>query len=282
MELKELKEENNQNNAPKNSKSLEKELSQILDNVEIETLFKVEPPLTLLQNQNGFLGVLLRNKVTGCLQCHLCGKWFERLNSHVFNGHKMKVDDYKEDFGLPPNFPLVSREISEKQSIFARTNPNILKNLAKHRNPKKAYSKKISKRRWKRIYHSAAKDNMLGACPEQLCRRYMVVSDIIGKEPSINDLNKYDSPLYGLIQGRYGTINAFRDKFNFSTVPMNRPKNGFSDEAIIGALIKFAKENHRVPRPIDFRDGTPTEPVIRKRFGSWSRALAVSGLSHGA
>ena len=35
------------------------------------------------------------------IQCLLCGKWFQRLPSHLKAIHEMTSDEYKEMYGLP-------------------------------------------------------------------------------------------------------------------------------------------------------------------------------------
>lgn len=257
--------------------SLPKPLS-IMDSEEIETLFKCEPPIEKLNNGYGYNGVLLRNKVTDTLQCHICGKWFAALNLHVDRKHKVTCVDYRDTYQLPFNFPLVSRAISRAHSDNANR-PASLEILAKHRDPLKAriFSPNGNKKRWKYIYHRLGNDNIVGACPEQLRRRYLMVADIVGRDPSFRDILKHDVKMTKFIQNRYGTLNKFRKANGFHVIKSNRPLNGISDDECLSALRKFHKRYGHIPTARDFRYAFPTTKTFIDHFGSWNRAIKMAG-----
>ena len=50
------------------------------------------------------------------IQCLLCGKWFQRLPSHLKAIHEMTSDEYKEMYGLPWKRGLCSKDHSLKLS----------------------------------------------------------------------------------------------------------------------------------------------------------------------
>ena len=54
----------------------------------------------------GQWGVL--TSIGGKLQCHLCGRAYDFLGCHVWRTHEMSPDEYREMFGLPRTFGLVS------------------------------------------------------------------------------------------------------------------------------------------------------------------------------
>lgn len=244
----------------------------------VETLFKCEPPLEKLENGHGYDGVLLRNKLTDTIQCHICGKWFSSLSHHVIFKHKISTDAYRDQYKLPYNFPLVSRSISKAHSDNANSQKS-LENLAKHRNPDAArkYSPMRNKERWSYIYKRLANDNKVGACPEQLRQRYMLVSDFVGRNPTYRDLLKHDMRIVKVIKTRYKTLNLFRQQNGFDVIKPNRTNAGISDEACINALRSFYKENKRVPTSRDFRSGKPTTKTFLDHFGSWNRSLLMAG-----
>ena len=47
-------------------------------------------------------GVIAKDS-RGYIICHICGKAYKRLGSHVREVHKMTITDYKEEFGLCNN-----------------------------------------------------------------------------------------------------------------------------------------------------------------------------------
>jgi len=239
----------------------------------IETLFKVEPPLEELKNGFGYKGVILRNIEEDTLQCHICGVWRKGLSTHIVKAHKILTEDYKKEFGLPLSFPLVSKSTSAKHSKRASSEKS-LENLRKYRNPTKASH---SRPRWKMKYfrNNHAFHNMKGACKEQIERRFLIVADIVGKEPSIKDLDKYDKSLHGIIRRRYKTINKFRKKFGYC---IRKKAKIFSDDELIAFLRKEYTKTNELPRANTYRKGSPNTETIKNHFGSWRRALVIAGL----
>lgn len=50
------------------------------------------------------------------LPCLICGGRYNSLHQHVYHTHKMKADEYKEQFGIPWRRGLISASMREKQS----------------------------------------------------------------------------------------------------------------------------------------------------------------------
>ena len=44
----------------------------------------------------------------GKIQCHICGLFFDGLCTHIWRRHDMTPDDYRREFGLPPELGMVS------------------------------------------------------------------------------------------------------------------------------------------------------------------------------
>jgi hypothetical protein len=61
----------------------------------------------------GELGVLTDDGVR--VQCHICGKWFHHLGTHVFKKHNISADEYRLKFGLNRTTPLSSPVFAETQ-----------------------------------------------------------------------------------------------------------------------------------------------------------------------
>lgn len=238
----------------------------------IETVFKVVPPIKMLKNGYGFLGVVLRDIIEDKLQCHTCGKWFKALPPHIAKIHGISDREYKIKYGLPLTFPLVARSTSLKLSK-ASSKPNRLEHL-------KRISKLVTHRKGRQLLASTsygrtspAALNKRGLCEEQVDSRFLIVADMVGKEPTVKDIKKYDPPVLHAIKSRYGTINIYRKNKGYE---IKNPNAKISDEHLLASLRSTYHKLHKIPRSIDQKN--PGRTVIIKRFGSWNRALVMAGL----
>lgn len=48
----------------------------------------------------GTRGVIIYDSDIDELQCHLCGNWYKFLSNHIASGHKISLEDYREEFDL--------------------------------------------------------------------------------------------------------------------------------------------------------------------------------------
>ncbi len=70
----------------------------------------------------GQLGELAYDRDEDRVQCHLCGGWFRMLgSSHLRRTHGWTLAQYREAFHLPAGVPTCSRELSARQSAYARS-----------------------------------------------------------------------------------------------------------------------------------------------------------------
>lgn len=58
----------------------------------------------------------------GYVVCHICGRAYKRLGSHIKESHKMTIKDYKEKFGLCNNAKTTEKEYSERMHQLAYEN----------------------------------------------------------------------------------------------------------------------------------------------------------------
>ncbi|WP_061294140.1 MucR family transcriptional regulator [Herbidospora cretacea] len=81
---------------------------------------------------HGRIGELACDEVTGEVQCHLCGRSFRALGSHI-RVHDLTADAYREAFGLFATKALTSQELSEtrrdRQQRLYRRSPATRSNL---------------------------------------------------------------------------------------------------------------------------------------------------------
>ena len=241
----------------------------------IETLFKAEAPFAPVANGHGFMGILLLDKMEDKIQCHLCGRWFKWLEPHLRRTHETTTHLYKRQFGLPLSFPLCSRGLSHSKSKSSSRQEN-LKHLARVRCRDIRTHLTTSRRKQYAKYSrtSAAFLNKHGLCHDQILRRFLIVADTVGKEPSEAELRQHDPPLEVAIRRRYGSLNTFRKQEGFMIVKKHPI---LSDDSILAAIRSKARRLRRIPRPSDFRAGPPGRTSIINRFGSWNRALETAG-----
>lgn len=255
---------------------------RINDDERIETLFKVVSPLAPVKDGFGYDGVLLREKSTGKIQCHLCGKWFDFLATHVKQKHDCPAEEYRYKFSLPLGFPLCSKKYSEARSDIS-SRPEHLSRLGKNRpkNPGRFLRSKKCRKRGAWTSSCLAAQNKRGACKAQMYERYIVVADQVGREPSEGDLRKYDPPLMGIIVRRHGNLGEFLKSHGLEGRPY---APATTKRKIISQLRAFAVEKEKIPVARDFLRGNgrkyPAYSTIRRHFGSWRRAMSAAGFEH--
>lgn len=232
---------------------------KISDNV--ETLFKVEPPFTDVEGGFGYIGVVLSDKTTGKLQCHICGNYFEHLSCHVSSFHNMKSKAYKIKFQLPLGFPLCSKFRSEKLRKQSQLN-NWEKNLPTHigKKYKGKYTNNAVYARNNSSFH-----NKHGLCELQMERRYLLVADLLGKDPSELELKEHDSKLLWAIKNKYKTSNEFRNKLDI-------PKR-----TVFKNLNKVLELKNGDPYRIFNKMLKKEQKYLIKQYGSINRAVNFIG-----
>ena len=60
--------------------------------------------------------------VNGRVVCHICGRAYTRLGSHVKESHSMTIEDYKEEFGLCKRANTTESSYSKVMSQHAKIN----------------------------------------------------------------------------------------------------------------------------------------------------------------
>lgn len=247
---------------------------------DIENLYKngTNVPYTTVDTKHfGYIGVLLSDKNTGKVQCHICGVWKETLAFHIFTFHKMRTSKYKKMFGFPRRFPLCSTEHSAKMAKAGLASSERLK---KHRFKKGHKIKNKIKRlkNLKKTLYSESFNNKFNLCKDQILRRIGIVADKVGHFPTQTEMEEHDSAcLAGLIR-RYGSWNKFKGKHTQEDLRL-RPKR--TPDEILAKIRQWRTEHHRNPVKRDFINTNSKYPgvtTILKYFGSWSRALQMAGI----
>lgn len=234
----------------------------------IRPLYKAQEPFMDVKRGFGYQGVVMYDDQDDKLQCHICGKLFSSLGVHVFRTHKMLSDDYKMEFGLTLRTPLCSVSISRGRSKTARR-----QRLYENGTMLKAAARVRTRRKPKQFGTATmAFYNRSGLCPLQLQTRFDIVRKIVGHDPKLEDLRKYDAPVIGGIRRMFGNLNNYKRK-----IGMKASRNGLiakEDGVYVAALRKWARDNGETPKAASFVGRSS----IYRRFGSWSNALRTAGL----
>ncbi|MBR5604271.1 MAG: MucR family transcriptional regulator [Bacteroidales bacterium] len=64
----------------------------------------------------------IRYDATGKVICHICGRAYTRLGSHVKESHDMTIKEYKEKFGLCKRTKTTERCYSQAMRNYAKNN----------------------------------------------------------------------------------------------------------------------------------------------------------------
>lgn len=62
---------------------------------------------------------IIAHDYRGCVICHICGRAYKKLGSHVRESHNMTASEYKETFGLCSNAQITESTYSSRMKDFA-------------------------------------------------------------------------------------------------------------------------------------------------------------------
>jgi hypothetical protein len=251
-------------------------------------LYKIHYPYRRLQNGHGFSGVVLADKETGKLQCHVCGEHHDNLSWHI-RAHKISVEHYKRKYGLRKKDKLVSEKAFEKRSRVSKQyhvnhkkdfNKYLARALSARDTNKEQHlaNKSVSH---KGAMNSASHVNSRGICPDQINYRFDIVAQIVGKQPGVNDVLAWDRPIYSRIVHNHGSFNNYIKFRGLSSNKIGQHGNYIKDVDLIAALRKVYFVKGRICTR-DFRGsgsiGSISWGTIRERFGSLRAACWAAGI----
>lgn len=233
-------------------------------------------PLREVENGYGYMGTIAYNEDKTHTQCHLCGKFYERPNSHIKNEHGMTALEYKDAFSLPATMSLSAP--SSRRPAWQRwqnmTEEERQAQIAKMVAGKNAALDAGKGEDWKRKRgKSLFQKNLEGSCPDQLLDKIEVLAKKLDKTPSFRDFKReYGGRFVHAINGTYGSWGEALDILNMV------PKGGgydriYTPEALIEMLVNFKEENGRDAMTSDFGRGLlPSVTTYRARFGTFLKA----------
>lgn len=261
------------------------------------TLRNYKEPLTKIEKSKGFgwYGTVAITLDGSQIQCHICGRFYESLIGHIFNTHKMKTKEYKEQYGLQYTTALVSENIriKEKQRTLdyikslTPEQKEAYKQAARERFRKMIKNKKIKAHGHKKALEAMNKD---ASCPDQTLDQIKQVKVKIGHVPSKDEfITETGSQRYiHLAYKHFGSWNKAIEMCKFNPKDDTRKKTNegnkysekrYTDEELLEYLRIYAEENRQIPTVTDFRRGLlPNYELYTKRFKTIENARQLAGV----
>jgi len=167
-------------------------------------------PFEKNENGFGFKGVVVEDKVTGQLECSICGKWFNNLPTHL-RTHNITAPDYKRQFGLLQSTALKSHALRLAQS-------KVMSGMRrKHKKHRSCFAKNNE---WagnrKGIKKAEESKNKYGVCDLQIMDKVIELAKELKKTPTLIDLQKrYGGGFIFLLHKRYGSYVKYCREIGF-------------------------------------------------------------------
>lgn len=252
------------------------------------TFYNYKEPLKSVIAGFGYYGVILGTLDGRKIQCHVCGKLFARVDSHIGQAHdKMTAREYKEKFELAYTTALIS------ENIRAELKERTLKWLASmtkedREKLRKENAKQLAK--WNREHPEQPKlrletKNKRGTCPDQLLEKIKEVAERIGHTPSKHEFigETHTQRYVHLIYKTFGSWSNALKMTELSPREVKQLKGlkkpRYSNKELLEYLTIFAQENHKIPTHTDFRRGLlPSYGVYTRRFGKIENARKQAGV----
>lgn len=239
-----------------------------------------EKPFLDIKDGYGHLGVLLVDKKTGEVQCHICGGYYHWLANHIWGTHKIKPNIYKEQFGLGQNTALASEKVREQLVRRAMTFPWERLQKGRQRLLKAQREGKTYNRNHRNHGMATAEEmNKNGTCQLQVLDKLINISEKLGRQPYAHEMIHKDGANFRqTIRNRYGSVAEVRRLLEMQGYRYQKPDTKlYSDDELLTALKQFTSVYKRRPVASDIKRGLlPSEGVFTKRFGSWKEAKLLA------
>ncbi len=244
-------------------------------------------PLQEVQEGYGYYGVILTDESKEKIQCHICGKMFRMLGSHVWRKHQIRQKDYKEKFKLSPKNSLCSEKqrivlIERTQKFFEKMTEEEKKEWKERAvNNLRLFHKNNGVTGYKALSLEAR--NKRGTCPDQLLDKLKEVQEKLGHSPSRGEFDKElgTRKYSNAIEFYFGSWNDFKEIHSYQAYEKNCNvfKRKYSNQQLSDLLRNFYDKNKRIPVTSDFKKGLlPDIQYYQNYFGSLTNARIQAGL----
>jgi hypothetical protein len=236
------------------------------------------------------MGVMMYDDKSKKVQCHLCGQWYCFLGgTHLRRHHNIAIGDYRAMFCLPISSGLCGKKFSamKRRAAIAARLPSKGRRWLRAA-WKKAGGKRGTVKMPSKLFGPVvngrgrmAWKNRYGVCELQKLHRFRVVWNIVGRRPTIPDLQRYDQQLATKLACQKGGFNAWIKHNGFGTNPRGGAWRRIPRERLIAVLRKRHQETGKVPRIREYMEhhaGLPSDKPFLREFGSWRAALSAAGL----
>lgn len=244
-------------------------------------------PLRKLEEGFGYYGALTFS-INSKIQCHVCGELFDNLSFHVPPAHGLKIDEYRNKFGIAKNSKLVSEAFREARKrhmlemLFKMTPEQRAERKRKFlKNAARANKRRGPSTRGKSNL-SPEQVNVRGICPDQLISLINEVNEKLGHVPSQKEfMDFYQTQRFmPPIRRTFGSWKkAVLAAGLHPKVRSQGARMRYSDQELLDALTRFYEENEIIPTRSDIGRGyLPNWNVYIRRFGSMPKARKLAGI----
>jgi hypothetical protein len=252
------------------------------------TMSHYKEPLLELKKSDGFgyYGCILVSLDKQFIQCHICGKLFSHLGTHVGTKHKMRAEEYRNKFLLAKTTALVSETQRQRMKehmlkVIQRLSPEEKKQFYLNKVQMLRNGSKL--RRKYQPKESLESKNKKGTCPDQLIAKIHEAHKKLGRTPSLAEfIDITDGQRYKhLIFTTFGSwLNALKiAKLQPKERKLDYVRHEYSDEELLEYLSLYAQENGKLPTATDCKRGLlPDYNVYIRHFGSFPRARELAGV----
>ena len=225
----------------------------------------------------GDFGALRYDAISGRVQCHECGEWYQHLGAHIAQTHlTLGCREYRRKYGLKATTSLASPSLrlkfqSAAKSVGSARNLTPFKRGVPHP-PSKSQG---ATGEWQ---------NAKSLCQAQIMSRFYSLRDRLGRVPTAQELEASGVVLHTLRRRFAG--KTYREFVAFcGEIPHKSggSKLKYSAQLLVELLRDLYVKTGRIPTRTACRRGLlPSNWVFVKRFGSWTLALEAAGLLHEA
>lgn len=199
------------------------------------------PPFKKVEDGYGYIGIVAEDYKTGELQCHICGKWYELLCTHIYAKHHIDSEEYKEQFGLLTSTALKSMRIRKQHSKWMieerKVNP---KRRFKFKKGNKCCANRKGKPK------AIESQNRYGVCELQVRDKIIQLKNKLGRTPALTEvIDEYGGGFAGIIHNRYSGYLPLVKELGWKPVTSNKnPK--YSKAYFVSKGIKAVSKGKKL------------------------------------